>query len=406
MILTSCAACAAPLTHKAPQCGRCQTRYCGRPCQELHWKKGGHKAMCKKVKKGGGAEQYHAEQKYAEAVAVAVEACAEDTKGQTCYICTEALHWKTKEGLVRGCACHTTEGFVHVSCLREQAKILNDEAEENNSGVKVRNATWARWYSCGLCEKWYHGVVACALGWACWKTYVGRPEEDGARRSAMEVLADAFSRNGDDKMALMIYEARYDTERRLCASNFKERSNDDDMIDLQSYIASCCYNLGRHEEALIARRTVYEQRLAKYGPMHEDTIYAASGLAHSLVEDYWFAEAKRFLRDKISNAQSVLGNRHRTTIILRLLYAQAVYIDDGSSFDEVQEAVATLEDDCRTARQVFGKDHPDHLQSRRVLNQARKRLAYEEARLNSVDSTSEKLNRSLRIDGDDESEAP
>ena len=27
-----------------------------------------------------------------------------------------------------------------------------------------------------MCEQEYHGVVACALGWACWKTYVGRPE--------------------------------------------------------------------------------------------------------------------------------------------------------------------------------------------------------------------------------------
>jgi len=57
---------------------------------------------------------------------IAVEACADDTKGQTCYICTQALHWKTKEGLVRGCACRGTAGFVHVSCLAEQAKILRD----------------------------------------------------------------------------------------------------------------------------------------------------------------------------------------------------------------------------------------------------------------------------------------
>ena len=62
--------------------------------------------------------------KCAEAVAVAVEACVEDTKGQTCYICTQALHWKTKEGLVRMCACRGTAGFAHVSCLAEQAKIL------------------------------------------------------------------------------------------------------------------------------------------------------------------------------------------------------------------------------------------------------------------------------------------
>ena len=80
--------------------------------------------MCKKIHRGGNAEQYNADKKYKEAVAVAVEACAADTKGQTCYICTQALHWKTKEGLVRGCACRGTSGFAHMSCLAEQAKIL------------------------------------------------------------------------------------------------------------------------------------------------------------------------------------------------------------------------------------------------------------------------------------------
>ena len=103
-------------------------------------------------------------------------ACAEDTKGQTCYICTEAVHWKTKEGLVRMCACRGTAA-VHVSCLAEQAKILVAEAEENNLDDAQR---WSRWHSCGLCEQDYHGVVRCALGWACWKTYVGRPDMDDA----------------------------------------------------------------------------------------------------------------------------------------------------------------------------------------------------------------------------------
>ena len=92
MILTQCAACAAPLgLASGKKCGRCSTRYCGPACQKQHWD-GGHKAICKKIKKAGGAEQYNANEKYAGAVAVAVEACAEDTKGQTCYICTQALH--------------------------------------------------------------------------------------------------------------------------------------------------------------------------------------------------------------------------------------------------------------------------------------------------------------------------
>ena len=50
--------------------------------------------MCKKIHRGGNAEQYNADKKYKEAVAVAVEACADDTKGQTCYICTQALHYE------------------------------------------------------------------------------------------------------------------------------------------------------------------------------------------------------------------------------------------------------------------------------------------------------------------------
>ena len=82
MILTTCAACAAPLAHDAPRCVRCKT------CQMDHWRRG-HKQMCKKIHRGGNAEQYHADKKYKEAVAEAVEACAADTKGQTCYICRQ-----------------------------------------------------------------------------------------------------------------------------------------------------------------------------------------------------------------------------------------------------------------------------------------------------------------------------
>ena len=80
MILTNCAACAAPLgLSLGKKCGRCSTRYCGAACQVQHWKEGGHDKLCRKIKKAGGAEQYNANQKYTEAVSVAVEKCAEDT---------------------------------------------------------------------------------------------------------------------------------------------------------------------------------------------------------------------------------------------------------------------------------------------------------------------------------------
>ena len=97
MILTNCAACAAPLAHDAPRCVRCWTRYCDSTCQHDHWRRG-HKQICKKIHRGGNAEQYHADKKYKEAVAVAVEACADDTKGQTC-LCLDRL--KEMKSLVR-----------------------------------------------------------------------------------------------------------------------------------------------------------------------------------------------------------------------------------------------------------------------------------------------------------------
>ena len=159
-----------------------------------HWKDGGHDQLCKLIKKAGGAEQYNANNKYTDAVR-SRRACADDTKGQTCYICTQALHWKTKEGLVRMCACRRPAGFAHVSCLAEQAKILVAEGEENN-------LAWE-----GALRGGPVVLVACAsknttvrgaLGWACWKAWPGGGRRDNARGGnvvSWAVLSQNTTRN-------------------------------------------------------------------------------------------------------------------------------------------------------------------------------------------------------------------
>ena len=123
----------------------------------------------------------HVEQKCAEAVTAAAAACAEDTAGQTCFICMDG------GSLVRGCSCRGAASFAHVSCLERQAQV----AVEGGTGPG-----WARWNECGLYEQHYHGVVACALGWACWKTYVERPGADGIRGAAMSVLGSGLHEAG------------------------------------------------------------------------------------------------------------------------------------------------------------------------------------------------------------------
>ena len=198
MILTNCAACAAPLPRPAKQCSRCKTLYCGPACQRQHWERGGHDALCKKIKKGGGAEQYHADKKYKEALAVAVEKCAADTKGQKCYICLEAVHSSTGEGLVRGCACEGNQGFAHLSCLVHVSSLglqeTKDRAFASSDYLRdcERNATTVskdsdvskdirkigqKMLSCRLCKKQHDAIILHAIGWGYWKNCASKSEQ-------------------------------------------------------------------------------------------------------------------------------------------------------------------------------------------------------------------------------------
>jgi tetratricopeptide (TPR) repeat protein len=364
MILTQCAVCATDLgLSLGKKCGRCSTRYCGPECQVQHWQEGGHDQLCKKIKRAGGAEQYNANKRYAEAVAVAAEACAEDTKGQTCYICTQALHWKTKESLVRMCACRGTAGFAHVSCLAEQAKILVAEAEENNLDDKAAKA-FERWSHCSQCEQNYHGVVKCALGWASWKTYLGRPETDRFRRSAMTLLGNGLSAAKHDDDALSVYEAELAIMRRVGAS-------ESDILVVQTNLARTYQFLGRNEEALQLKRDVYSGLLRLNGEEHEETLRAANNYASSLNQLRRFEEAKSLMRKTIPAARRVFGEAHRLTLKMRWIYAMALCCDPDATLDDLREAVATLEDVVPTARRVLGSAHPTTMRIEEDLQNAR-----------------------------------
>ena len=352
ILLTQCAVCATELgLTLGKKCGRCSTRYCGAACQKQHWEGGGHDKLCKAIKKAGGAEQYNANTKYAEAVAVAAEACAEDTKGQTCYICTQALHWKTKEGLVRGCSCRGTAGFAHVSCLAEQAKILREEAEENNLGAKAKNERWNRWYTCSLCEQKYYGVVKCALGWACWKTYVGRPEANWARRSAMSVLGAGLSNAERHEEALSVKEAELAMDGRLGA-------DEGNLLITQGNLANTYQKLGQLEKALRMSRDVHSGWLRLHGEEHERTLSAGNNYAASLIALKRYAEIKSLLRKMMPVARRVLGESDQLALKMRFGYARALYKDKGATLGDLREAVTTLEDTERTARRVLGGAHP------------------------------------------------
>ena len=73
MILTLCTVCAAPLPEEAVRCSACATGYCSERCERSDRRRGGHGKICGAISSGGGAEQYHADKKYKEAVAEAMK---------------------------------------------------------------------------------------------------------------------------------------------------------------------------------------------------------------------------------------------------------------------------------------------------------------------------------------------
>ena len=215
MILTQCAFCAADLgLSLGKKCGRCGTRYCGAACQKQHWEEGGHDKLCKKIKKSGGAEQYHANKNYAEALVVAVEACADDTKGQTCYICGPSIG-KRRRASCAGARAAGRRALRTCRAWRSRRRFCVRRSRENNLGGKVLDERWHRWHKCSLCEQGHHGVVACALGWACWKMYVGRPERDNPRLGAMSVLGNSLSAAKHREDALSVQKAELSLLQRL-----------------------------------------------------------------------------------------------------------------------------------------------------------------------------------------------
>ncbi|CAH0378065.1 unnamed protein product [Pelagomonas calceolata] len=361
MILIHCAACAAPLVHDAPGCGVCATRYCSEACR-LDGQRGGHNEVCLAIHDGGNAEQYHADQKYNEAVSVAVEACADDTAGQMCYICYGE---GDEEGLVRGCSCRGESGFAHVSCLARQAQV----AVERGGGRR-----FDRWYSCGLCEQDYHGAVRCALGWACWKTYLGRPEENLLRREAMKQLGNGlYAANdvgcGDVLDSFCVRHAHLSLLRRVGAP-------EGDILAARGKLARTYRMLGRGEEALRIVRHAYFKHCRLLGEDDRESLVLAENYASSrlyLDPD----EAKALLRKIIPVARRVFGEDHQLAIRLRWLYAARLCEDPKGSeptLDDVREAATTLEELERTARRVLGGGHPMAREIKSSMHYARSLL--------------------------------
>ena len=356
MLLSTCSFCAAPLhAWNTKDCERCETRYCDALCQRQHWraKDGAHEKLCKKIERGGGAEQHHAKRRCAIADAIAVRSCVADTAGEICYICrTDGK----KEGLVRGCACRGTMGAAHLSCLAQQARLANENDPAHTGPLEDYSSRWGRWHTCGLCEQSYHGVVACALGWRCWLTYVMLPRTDVRRYFAMETLGSALieGRRGKEALPLLqtsLTECRFYTPPDSEAYPLMMRHN-------RQCIARCYNELGQHHKALKIQRDLFENQLELSGSSGAIAFSSAACLAYTLVALGKYAEARDLAVRWQPEARKIIryeGN----DIELQLSFANATWKDPDILSPEARfNATKFLDLAYKQSRRVLGPLHP------------------------------------------------
>ena len=364
MLFRSCAFCAAPLkvllgAHKSHDCG-CQTKYCDALCQRQHWR-AGHEKVCAKIERAGGAEKHHATRRCAIADAMAVRSCVADTAGEMCYICrTDA----TKEGLVRGCACRGSLGAVHLSCLVRQA-VLANEYDPSRTGPIDTGAQWARWHTCPLCEQSYHGVVSCALGWACWRAY-------HTRVAVVDELFLTTNCNAYRELAAGLGEAQRHAEALdVHETHFQvfQRLRPDDalgLLALKSNTAGALESAHRFDDAIFIFRGLMDYADRQMTPESEFPLVTAVNFGRALMrcaatqpgKRHLFSEARSLLRSRMPLAERITGLESRLTLQMVDVYANATILDIDCPIETILQVKALMERMLPTMRRVLGASHP------------------------------------------------
>ncbi len=94
------------------------------------------------------------------------------------------------------------------------------------------------------------------------------------------------------------------------------------------------------------------------GEEQEETLRAAGNYASTLVGLKRFEEARSLLL-KTLPVRRVIGDSNGLSLNTRLIYARALYKDDGATLDDLREAVTTLEEMLKGPRGACsGASHP------------------------------------------------
>ena len=171
----------------------------------------------------------------------------------------------------------------------------------------------------------------------------------------------------DSKDALSVRETELSTLRRIGGP-------EEQILKVQTNLATTYVNIGRLEEASQMDRDVYCGNVKLFGEEDYDTLLAASNYASSLKFLEHFEEARSVLRKVMPVARRVLGKSDQLTLKMSWIYGQVLYKDTDATLADIREAVTMLEDVGRIAQRVLGGGHPTTEGIERRLRDARDAL--------------------------------
>ena len=127
-----------------------------------------------------------------------------------------------------------------------------EEGEATNAADMA--ARWSKWTRCGICDQNYRGVVSCALGWACWKSYVQRPMEGPAKRAALTTLGSGLM--DGDRAGEALLQAHQREGLQFMYDCVTGRRRDTSGQPLQGCILAHTMGLGKSLQALALVHTL------------------------------------------------------------------------------------------------------------------------------------------------------
>ena len=198
--------------------------------------------------------------------------------------------------------------------------------------------------------------------------YLGRPESDWIRCLSMQILGGALGPS-DPHAEISVLEARLDLLQRFWPRNVEE------VAGVLSNMAASFEEIGRIEDALRIKRTVYAHRVKRKGQDDEATIRFGNNLSLALIKNARFAEAKQFTRAHEPVARRALGDRHSETLRAVSILAEALYQDPAAPRADLLEAEARLVGLLPTARIIYGPSNPQTQVIETQLEHARWKLA-------------------------------